>query len=156
MVHFYDLPPEIRQMIYEECLIVGEIYPYSLSDAYPGDAQTAQEKSGCDLPNLALLQVSKAIRLEAEPATYKRNHVHLGRTESSQRFFEQCLNTPERKLWLKSVTVRLDYDDLPRADRGDIRNTELLVPQGDILFHRRVYQKQERLARVLHHLHKMS
>ena len=40
-------------VIYEECLVVGTIYPYSLSDA----DETAQEAIGCDLPTVALLQV---------------------------------------------------------------------------------------------------
>ena len=34
MVHFYDLPLEIRQMIYKECLVVGIVFPYSVTGTY--------------------------------------------------------------------------------------------------------------------------
>ena len=74
MFNFHALPIEIRLMIYEECLVVGTIYPYSLSDT----DETAQESIGCDLPAVALLQVLKTIRSEAEPVLYHRNDVQLG------------------------------------------------------------------------------
>lgn len=68
MVHFYGFPREIRLTIYKECLVVGEIYPYSLKDPYPGNTTIARDNPRCDLPAVALLEVSKTIRKEAEPS----------------------------------------------------------------------------------------
>lgn len=39
--------------------MIDEIYPYSLNDARQPDTGTAQEKTGCELPTVALLQVSR-------------------------------------------------------------------------------------------------
>lgn len=150
MVHFYSLPGEIRQMIYNGCLVVGEIHPYSISDGYTDRLQTAQDKTGCDRPAVALLQVSKAIRLEAEPTIYQRNHVHLGRAGSSQRFFERCLNTPERKLWLKSVSVSLGHDDMTRADRSAILDTELALARDDMIIPQRADSEDMPWSETLH------
>lgn len=129
MVHINSLPLEIRQIIYEECLVVGEISPYSISDT----DQTAQEWTGCDLPTVALLQVSKTIRMEAEPILYQRNHFELGSAKFSQKFFERCLNTPERKLWLKSVTIWLESVDISEADLNAVLDTELGLAREDML-----------------------
>lgn len=123
MVHFYDLPYEIRQMIYAQCLVVGEIHPYNSRDTSLRDRHSACAKTGCDLPTVALLQVSKTIRKEAEPALYERNMVQLGSAEFSQRFFERCLNTSERKLWLKSVSMWLDDGEITEADQRAVLDT---------------------------------
>ena len=137
-------------MVYEECLVVGQIYPYSLSDV----DETAQEVTGCDLPTVALLQVSKTIRREAEPLLYQRNHFLLGRAEISRRFFERCLNTPTRKLWFKSVIMWLKFDDHSRADRKAILDTELGLAREFMLFPERVYSQQVPWEEKLHDAYK--
>ena len=141
MFNFYALPIENRLMIYEECLVVGKIYPYSLSDA----DETAQEAIGCDLPAVALLQVSKTIRMEAEPILYQRNDVQLGSAEFSRKFFERCLNTPERKLWLKSVFTLLECYDITEADREVVLNIELGLARHDMLFPEEVHQSPQQI-----------
>lgn len=137
-------------MIYQESLIVGEICPYSISDT----DEFAQDTTRCDLPNVALLQASKTIRREAEPIVYQRNNVKLGSAEFSQRFFEQCLNTPDRKLWLKSVTLWLGSDDLSEADRNAVLDTELGLAREDMLLPKRKDDRHGRWSYTLHHAYK--
>lgn len=134
MAHFYHLPMEIRQMIYRECLVVGEIYPYSLSDALQPDTETPQDKTGCELPSVALLQVSKTIREEAEPMLYQKNVLRLGSAHVAEKFFERSLNTPERRMWLKSVRTRLDSRDITKADRQKVLEKQLSLLQTRMLF----------------------
>ena len=134
MARFYHLPLEIRQMIYRECLIVGEIYPYSLSDAPQPDTETPQDKTGCELPSVALLQVSKTIREEAEPMLYQKNVLRLGSAEVTRKFFERSLNTPERRMWLKSVRTRLDFRDITKANRQSVLERQLSLLQTRMLF----------------------
>ena len=98
MARFYHLPLEILRMIYREYLVVGEIYPYSLSDAPQPDTETPQDKTGYELPSIALLQVSKIIREEAEPMLYQKNILRLGSAIVTGKFFERSLNTPERRM----------------------------------------------------------
>ena len=134
MARFYHLPLEIRRMIYRECLAVGEIYPYSLSDALQPDTETPQDKTGCELPSVALLQVSKTIREEAEPILYQKNVLRLGSAEVTEKFFERSLNTPERRMWLKSVRMRLDFKDITKADRQIVLERQLFLLQTRMLF----------------------
>ena len=134
MNHFYLLPMEIRLMIYHECLVVGEIYPYSLSDAHQPDTGTARDKTRCDLPTVSLVQVSKTIRGEAEPMLYQRNVLRLGRAAVSVRFFERCLNTPYRRSWLKSVRMSLTFEDLGQTDREAVLVTQLGLARIRLLF----------------------
>ena len=182
MARFHDLPLELRRMIYGECLIVGKIFPYNISDtsdisnisdtddtasevtasevtASEVTAQewAAREASNFDLPNIALLQVSKMIRREAEPILYQRNNVQLGSAEFSQRFFERCLNTPERRSWLKSVSIWLGSDDLSNADRKVVLDTELGSAREDMLEPRRKDDAHETWSwssNKLHHAYK--
>ena len=134
MAHFYHFPLEIRQMIYQECLVVGEIYPYSLSDAQQPDTETAQDKTGCELPSVALLQVSKTIRKEAEPILYQKNVLRLGSADVAGKFFERGLNTPDRRMWLKEVRTRLDFRDIKKADRQRVLEKQLSLLQTRMLF----------------------
>ena len=134
MACFYHLPLEIRRMIYRECLVVGEIYPYSLSDALQPDTETPQDKTESELPSVALLQVSKTIREEAEPMLYQKNVLRLGSAEVAGKFFERSLNTPERRMWLKEVRTRLDFRDITKADRQSVLEKQLPLLQTRMLF----------------------
>ena len=134
MVHFYRFPLEIREMVYYECVVVGEIYPYSISDARQPDAETAREKTGCDLPAMALMQVSKTIRREAEPMLYQQNVIRLGSATATKKFFERCLTTPERRMWLKSIRLSLNCQDITRTDRAAILDTQLSLERDSLLF----------------------
>ena len=121
-------------MIYRECLVVGEIYPYSLSDALQPDTETARDKTGCELPCVALLQVSKTIREEAEPMLYQKNVLILGSADVAGKFFERSLYTPERRMWLKEVCMRLDFRDITKADRQSVLEKQLSLLQTRMLF----------------------
>ncbi|KAM0801882.1 hypothetical protein BDR22DRAFT_845550 [Usnea florida] len=134
MARFYDLPLEIRRMIYRECLVVGEIYPYSLSDALQPYTETPQDKTGCEVPSVAILQVSKTIREEAEPMLYQKNVLRLGSAEVAGKFFERSLNTPERRMWLKSVRTGLDSRDITKADRQSVLENQMPLLHSLMLF----------------------
>lgn len=134
MPHFYSLPLELRQMIYRECLVVGEIYPYSISDAHQPDTETARDKTGCDLPAVALVQVSVTIRCEAEPMLYQCNVIRLGSATATGKFFERCLKTPERRMWLKSICLSLDFQDITPTDRAAVLATQLDLERDSLLF----------------------
>lgn len=121
-------------MIYHECLVVGEIYPYSLSDAHQPDTETARDKTGCNLPTVSLVQVSRMIRHEAEPMLYQRNVVRLGNAAVSGQFFERCLNTPQRRLWLRSVRMSLSFEDLVQTDREAVLIRQLDLARMRLLF----------------------
>lgn len=153
MTCFNDLISEIRvrDMIFEECLVVGDIYPYSISDR----DDTAQELTGCDLPTVALCQVSKSIRDQAEPILYQRNNVIVGYAESSQKFFERCLHTPERKSWLKSVTTWLNREDSEEADREAVLDIEFAMRRVDLLVPKREdFEYSEQTNAILHRAYK--
>ena len=114
--------------------MVGEIYPYSLSDALQPDTETPQDKTGCELPSVGLLQVSKAIRKEAEPMLYQKNVLRLGSRKVTKRFFKRCLSTPERRIWLKSVRICLDSEDINTADRQSVLEKQWFLLQTRMLF----------------------
>lgn len=121
-------------MIYEECFVVGEIYPYSLSDAHQPDTETARDKTGCELPTVALLQVSKTIRCEAEPMLYQRNVFRLGSATVTEKFFDRCLKTSERRAWLKSVCMSLTYEDISQTNREAVLAMQLDLARFRLLF----------------------
>ncbi|CAL8574155.1 hypothetical protein XPA_000125 [Xanthoria parietina] len=78
MAGFLSLPREIRDMIYEICLVVnGEIVPYPAEYEYPRykpEHLTEQRRNYMDRkPDVALLQVNKEIREETCPILYGRN-----------------------------------------------------------------------------------
>ena len=64
---FLDLPPEIRNMIYEELLIVGKVFYGYYSP----------NRSGYRSPQLTLLRVCKQIHAEAEPLFLSKNLFNL-------------------------------------------------------------------------------
>ncbi|CAD6594292.1 MAG: hypothetical protein ASARMPRED_009048 [Alectoria sarmentosa] len=141
-------------MIYEKCLVVGIIFPYSVTDKIHLYTETAQENSSFDSLAVALLQVSKTIRNEAEPTLYRRNTVQLESAVFSRNFFKQSLNTPERKLWLKGVSMSLNHDDVTKADRRAVLNAEIVLAQDDMLFPEQVYPQRVLWDVKLHNAYK--
>ncbi|KAI4101590.1 MAG: hypothetical protein LQ339_004979 [Xanthoria mediterranea] len=78
MAGFLSLPREIRDMIYDYCLVVnGEIVPHPAEYEYPRYKPahvTEQPRNYMDRkPDVALLQVNKEIREETCPILYGRN-----------------------------------------------------------------------------------
>ncbi|KAL8880211.1 MAG: hypothetical protein Q9192_008066 [Flavoplaca navasiana] len=67
---FLDLPLEIRNIVYEYCLVVpGEIVPYPSSWEAIFEAMNTQ----CEKPTVALLQVSHQVRDESRGFLYGKN-----------------------------------------------------------------------------------
>ncbi|KAL8834390.1 MAG: hypothetical protein Q9176_007527 [Flavoplaca citrina] len=67
---FLDLPLEIRNIVYEYCLVVpGEIVPYPSSAEAIFEAMNTQ----CEKPTVALLQVSRQVGDESRGFLYGKN-----------------------------------------------------------------------------------
>ncbi|KAL8712058.1 MAG: hypothetical protein Q9225_007015 [Loekoesia sp. 1 TL-2023] len=103
---FMSLPPEIRIMIYEYCLVVvGEIVPY------PTDAER-KDLAMCpryEMPTLALLQVNQKIGNEARAILYGKNMWRL----SFQTYPRLPDTVWEKNLHLfRLVSVSLDHRDV--------------------------------------------
>ena len=66
-----NLPREIRDYIYQYCLVVGKVYPYL--ETHRSEAGTNiihYEAYNDDAPNIALLLVSRQTHQEAEAFLY--------------------------------------------------------------------------------------
>ncbi|KAL9000278.1 MAG: hypothetical protein Q9169_000995 [Polycauliona sp. 2 TL-2023] len=117
MPSFLDLPGEVRNMIYEYCLVVeGEIVPYPAEHEYPRfkpERMTAQQ---CNYmkrkPDVALLQVNKQIREETCPLLYARNLWRISGTWDSSPVFEEFGRV---KRYFKHIVTSLDSRDLGHA-----------------------------------------
>lgn len=140
MSKFLDLPLEIRRMIYGYCLVVGKVFPYTVSETYDehdddfDDDPTSQEFSGCDEPCVALLSVCRRVRLEADPILYQRNTIVLPASDLTARFFKRCLHNDTRRAWVRSVDISLDASDMSRSDREAVLDEELARVKDDMLF----------------------
>ena len=60
MVSFLPFPLEVREMIYELALVVGNVFPYIGS---------------INVPNVNLLQTCRTIHMAAFPFLYSKEHV---------------------------------------------------------------------------------
>ncbi|THV97061.1 hypothetical protein D6D25_09099, partial [Aureobasidium pullulans] len=65
---FLDLPTEIRNMIYENLLVVGKVFPYPKMDD-----QRCEDMDKYDHPELQLLRVNKQIFEESAPIFFSKN-----------------------------------------------------------------------------------
>ena len=95
---FSKLPPEIRRLVYNECLFVGDVVPYVKSTTNPSR------------PQVSLLCTCKALKLEAEPVLYS-NTLILRNEGDIQTLFQETLQTPAQKLLPKFVEVSLQRQD---------------------------------------------
>lgn len=146
MPAFFDLPLEIRRMVYGYCLVVGKVFPYTISETYNeydhdfDDDPTNQELSDCEPPCVDLLSVCRRVRLEAEPILYQRNTIVLPASDLTARFFKRCLHNDTRRAWVRSVDISLDASDMSRSDREAVLDEELALVRDDMLFPDRVLQ----------------
>lgn len=107
MPHFLDLPPELRDTIYEYCLVVeGEINPY------PTDYEKQElMRPFPRKPDVSLLLVSKLIRAEAEIVLYGQNLWRLSYSKA-----EYLMWNDATKL-IRRLVVNFDVRDLDSTDR---------------------------------------
>ena len=135
-----SLPSEVRQMVYAECLVVGKVFPYTVSERYheydndEDDKHTGLELSGCEVPSVALLQVCKRIHEEAEPMLYQRNTFILPACDLTILFFKRSLHDDTRKSWVKSVELEFLATDLTRKDREMVLDEQTALWRNDLLF----------------------
>ena len=100
---FSKLPPEIRRFVYKECLYIREIAAYTSS--------TTESTR----PIISLLHTCKKVKLEAESELYK-NIIVLGNEGFIQKFWQETLQTPARKLFPKAIEVSLQRGDFTPQD----------------------------------------
>ena len=137
---FMKLPPEIRQLVYAECLVVGKVFPYTVSERYheydndDDDEDTGLELSDCEVPSVALLQVCKTVHEEAEPILYQRNMFVLPACDLTILFFKRSLHNDIRKSWVKSVELEFVAADLTRKDREMVLDALIALSRNDLLF----------------------
>jgi len=124
MTHFFALPREIREMIYEYCLVVDRVFP--LFSSLSLEAYDFEDSPENQIPNIPLLRVSKQVAHEAEKILYSRNNFVVPIFEDMEKFFSQYLDTPRRNAlpWIRSVEIALHHYDLSRAERKDILREE--------------------------------
>ncbi|KAL8664291.1 MAG: hypothetical protein Q9168_007932 [Polycauliona sp. 1 TL-2023] len=139
---FLRLPGEIRNQIYEECLVVnGTINPHPTNYQ---DNRVVPE--GHSKPLVALLGVSKQVKKEAESILYGENTwLHnqqctkiLQNTEehAAQPFWDNLLHqqSPMKHLTLGQVIIEFTYRDFNQELLGPLytkwrRTRQLLAPQ---------------------------
>ncbi|CAD6582203.1 MAG: hypothetical protein ASARMPRED_000896 [Alectoria sarmentosa] len=126
MSHFMRIPPEVRAFIYEHCLAIGKIYPYREKQSeevqeYAGHLNTSATPLSCAITKgkksnaalcLGIRQVNKTTYEEVTPIMYKRNTVVLPRAPLAAKFFHNCLDSVEKRLWLKDVELELCASDI--------------------------------------------
>ena len=86
---FFRLPPKIRFMIYNFCLVPGLISPRSINHA-------------TRLPGLSLLRTYKAISKESRCEVYKNTFV-VSDWQEADLLYEACLHYDECRLMVKSL-----------------------------------------------------
>ena len=150
MPEFLGLPFEVREMIYNHYFTVGRIYPYLERQLKEEKAQVdvALLKTTATLPSrpmirekrrdpavyLDLLQVNKSIHKEATHIVYQKNRVVLPHAQLTATFFENCLNTVEKRRWLKRIEVEFCVSDMSLDEKKDwFRSKRLDLPAGNYL-----------------------
>ena len=121
-----DLPRELRNMVYEYCLVTGNVYPYL--EAHRWEVQTDivhQDSYYYDTPNIPLLKTCKSIHWEAERFLYQKNNFVMPTSTLTEKFFTNSINTSLRRSWLKSIELDLDASDLGTEDLKVIHGSRL-------------------------------
>ncbi len=114
----FELPAEIRTMIYEYCLEVENVYPYLESHRWELQTDIAHHDAYYfDAPNVSLLKTCKQINWEAESILYKRNTFVMPTSSLTAKFFANAMATDVHRSWMKAIEIYLDASDLDSADR---------------------------------------
>lgn len=109
MPNFLDLPPELRDMIYEYCLVQGEIIPYPM-DYEKQELQRPLPRK----PDISLLRVNSVIGAEARVVLYEKNVWRL-----SYNYEGKALWTSAKDL-IRKLNVSFDVRDLDSTDQLEI------------------------------------
>lgn len=116
---------EVRNIIYEYCLVVESVYPISgVSSLGLQTDVVHQDAYYYDTPNVSWLETCKQVSWEAEHM-YQQNKFVMPTSSLTARFFANTMNTAVRRSWLKSVEIYLDPSDLDTEDRKVICGSRL-------------------------------
>ena len=131
-------------MIYTHTLVLGSIYPYQKTQSkdYPyseGNLCAPFLESGQEgyhpYPNIHLLETCRLIYQEASPILFSKNRIVFPILELTLKFFKTCLNTPERRSWVKSARISLETEDMSKEERNmvfDEESVKLREPSTDV------------------------
>ena len=116
MNHVLGLPLEIRNMIYENCLVVGKVFPL-FSQLSWGIYEFLTPSTDNQVPKVALLSVSNQIHSETEKILYSNNTFVMPVLEDMEKLLRRYLHTPRRNalLWIRSVEFTFHTHDLSRT-----------------------------------------
>lgn len=118
MAAFLDLPREVRDIIYEYCLVVkGEIVPYPACYEFPrlGQCQPLNQRDYMRRrPDVALLQVNQQFNEETSPILYGRNLWRLSKPISADHhvWWKRDVSDEEVSMSIKHVIICLDWRDM--------------------------------------------
>ena len=118
-ISFLDLPPEIRVIIYEHCLIVGNIHAYEYATNNLGQTNHCHDPGVLPASTglVSLLQTCRMIRTECKPTVYSKNSFVLPAGHLPLSWFEKGLHNENRRSWVKSLDVWWPGKDLTCDDQ---------------------------------------
>lgn len=108
-------------MIYEYCLVVGKVYPIFSKLSWETYGYDKPPKNR-QVPDTAILTVSRHVNYEAEKVLYSRNTFVMPVLEDMVKFYQRYLRTTRRNAlpWIKSVEIAFHSHDLSRTERKAI------------------------------------
>ena len=118
MPQFLTVPLEIRNAVYELCLVRGKVFPYTVTEEneerqfVKGEKDPMMKFHGYTAPDVNILSVCKATYHEAAPILYGKNTFVLPTCGLTTRFFETALKTPIQQSWISSVEIRFQHEDM--------------------------------------------
>ncbi|KAL8860701.1 MAG: hypothetical protein Q9178_002731 [Gyalolechia marmorata] len=118
MAAFFDLPREIRDKIYEICLVMkGEIAPFPgpkdhLSCLAANRVQSQQEFYANQKPEVVLLQLNKQINIEATLILYGQNLWRVSQWDKNSSKRNKPFWSKAGK-FVRHVVISLNHNDLP-------------------------------------------
>ena len=80
---FLDLPPELRCIIYEFCMVRGTVYPAPR----PKHDHRYNDFASFEAPQWALLRVNRQVRVEAAKILLSKNHFVLSYVDAETLFW---------------------------------------------------------------------
>lgn len=108
-------------MIYEYCLVVGKVYPIFSKLSWETYGYDEPPKNR-QVPDTAILRVSRQVNNEAERILYSRNTFVMPVLTDMAKLYERYLRTTRRNAlpWIRSVEVAFHSHDLSKTERRAI------------------------------------
>jgi hypothetical protein len=132
---FLALPGEIRNQIYEECLVLpsnDEIFLFGPYDAKPSECWLSDNSPLSAVsrlrPYLGLLQTCKQVHAEAAPMVYARNRFHIPDPETAMVVVDD-----KARATAAAEVMRWFVERIGSANAEVL--THLIIPFPDLLHH---------------------